>query len=325
MAVIHTTKDFMKNLRTTESLSTGHVAILLTNILFGINIAVSKNLLGRAIDPLGLNSLRYLFGCTAFWLLSLFYKEKVSIKDMPILFFGSILGLIFNQYFFLIGLEKTSPIDASIIATSLPILTMILSALILKEPITLTKVSGVLVGASGAIYLIYSSRIGHKGYSSFVGNLYCFASCVSFSLYYVLSKPVIQKYRSTTIMKWMFLFAALLFLPFGYGRVQALSFSAFSNMDLASLSYILIFATVAPYLLIPVGQKYLRPTTLAMYNYLQPIIATMLAIMVGQDSFTFPKGIAAILVFTGVYIVTRSKSRAEVEAALVQSKDITRQ
>lgn len=294
--------------------SIGHSAMLIVNVFFGINMAISKDLLGGTISPMGLNALRFIFGCVAFWLVSIFYKERVTNKDLVFLFFGSLLGLLANQIFFIQGLARTSPINASIICTSVPILTMLFSAMILKEPITWIKALGVLVGASGAIFLIYSSQNEPLGTSSLPGDLLCFGSCLSYALFLVLTKPISQKYAPITTMKWMFLFAVILFLPFRFSDILSIDFSAFSNKNYASLSFVLVCATFIPYLLIPFGQKRLRPTTMAMYNYVQPLVASALAVYAGQDHFTLTKGVAAILVFLGVYIVTRSKSRADMEA-----------
>lgn len=294
--------------------SAGHSAMLIVNIFFGINMAVSKDIMDNVISPMDLNALRFAFGGIAFWILSMFYRQRVTKKDLGMLFLGSILGLLASQIFFIQGLSRTSPIDASIISTSVPILAMLFSALILKEPITWLKVLGVFVGASGAVFLIYSTQNETTGTSNIIGNLLCFGSCITFSLYLVLTKPISQKYTSITMMKWMFLFAIILFLPFSLSDLKAIDFSKFSKQDFSSLSFILIFATLIPNLLIPMGQNLLRPTTLAMYNYVQPIIATIIAIYVGQDVFTPSKLIAAFLVFAGVYLVTRSKSRADIES-----------
>lgn len=293
--------------------SIGHSVMLIVNIFFGINMSISKDLLGGVISPMGLNAMRFLFGTVIFWLCSSFISEKVSKKDLGILFLGSILGLLCNQILFIQGLSKTSPIDASIISTSLPIVTMIFAALIIREPITWVKALGVLIGASGAAFLVYSAEQEVTGASSLVGDLLCFGSSISFALFLVVTKGVSQKYNPITTMKWMFLFAALIFLPFSFTNISSVHFSELSQKNWLSLSFVLVCATFIPYLLIPIGQKFLRPTTVAMYNYIQPVVATLLAVYVGQDNFTFTKGIAAALVFTGVFVVTRSKSRADLE------------
>jgi len=300
-------------MRITKSI--GHSALLVVNILFGINMSVSKDLLNGVVSPVGLSTLRFLAGTVAFWMFALIKREHVSKKDLLILLVGASFGLLGNQVFFLQGLSRTSTIDASIIATTVPILTMILSALILKEPISWLKAIGVLVGASGAVFLVYSAQQGELKSGDMIGDLLCFGSALSFSLFLVITKPVMQRYSSLTVMKWMFLFATLLMLPFSINDISSVNYSGMELRNLLSFGFVIIFATVIPYLLIPVGQKTLRPTTQAMYNYVQPIVAVAIAIIAGTNTFTVTKAFAASLVFIGVYIVTRSKSRADVEAA----------
>lgn len=275
---------------------------------------VSKDLMNGVISPIGLNSLRFIAGFTAFWLFSIFKWEKVAIKDLLILLAGSVFGLLANQVFFIQGLSRTSTFDASVIATTVPLLTMVLSALILKEPISWLKAIGVLVGASGAVFLVYSSQQGIIKSGDLLGDLLCFGSALSYSLFLVITKPVMQRYSSITVMKWMFLIATVVIIPFSFKEISAVNYADLETKNILSFGFVLILATVLPYLLIPFGQKTLRPTTQAMYFYVQPIVIVAIAIIVGTNTFTVPKTIAALLVFLGVYIVTRSKSRADVEA-----------
>ncbi len=296
----------------------GHIALLFVNIFFGINLSVSKELLDGTLSPLDMNVLRFLFGAVAFWMLSMLKHEKVSNKDMLLLFVGSLLGLLGNQIFFVQGLSRTSIIDASIISTTVPIITMILSAMVLKEPLTWVKAIGVFTGACGAVFLVVSSHGGSNPSGNITGDLLCFMSALSFSSFLVVTKNVTQRYSSVTVMKWMFLFACILVLPFSTDELTAVHWGSFDSNKWFSLGFLLIFATVIPYLLIPVGQKLLRPTTQSMYNYVQPIVAMIVVVIAGQNTLTVPKAIAAAMVFLGVYIVTRSKSRADVEADLAK-------
>lgn len=293
--------------------TTAHLSLFISYLFFGINVTVSKELMSGVLSPVSLNGFRFTFGALAFWLCSAFFKEKVEKKDLLLLFIGAMLGLVFNQVMFIQGLSRTSPIDASIIGTSLPIITMLLAALMIREPITWLKTFGVLLGASGAVFLVYTAQHEHTGSSNLVGDLLCFGSSMSFALYLVVTRGLNQKYSSITMMKWMFLFASIVFLPFCLTEMVSINYSAFSQQNWTSLAFVLILATVIPYFMIPIGQKYLRPTTVAMYNYVIPVVATFLAIYVGQDHFSPMKGLAAILVFTGVFVVTRSKSRADME------------
>lgn len=272
-------------------------------------------LMPEVVDPMALTFFRFGGGLVLFWLASFFMKtEKVSSKDKLLLAVASLFALVLNQIPFFYGLSLTSPIDASIVVTMLPIATMLLSALILREPVTQMKVIGVLVGASGALLVVFSSHQTDGGQGNMLGNLIVFLAVVSFGLYLTLFKNLISRYHPVTVMKWMFLFASIFGLPFCYQAVLATDVSLFSTSSWLSIGFVIVFATFFGYLLIPIGQKTLRPTTLSMYNYMQPVVASLVAIFWGIDKFGYQQALAGLLVFAGVYIVTQSKSRAQMEA-----------
>ncbi len=294
---------------------TGHIALLIANVIFGLNNPISRSLMPDILSPYTLTFFRLSGGMLLFWLISLFIKkEKVPAKDLLLLFFASLFALTVNQLPFFVGLSMTSPIDASIVVTMLPILTMILAAVILKEPITVLKAVGVLVGASGALLLVFTSHIHHVGKSNLLGNLIVFVAAGSFAIYLTVFKDVITRYSPITIMKWMFLFGTIVGFPFCYKPLINTNFTLLSSGTYWRIGYMVVFATFVGYLLIPIGQKVLRPTTLSMYNYVQPVVASMLAVAIGMDVFGVEKAASAVLVFAGVYIVTQSKSRAQMEA-----------
>lgn len=278
------------------------------------------------IEPSALTFIRFSGGMVLFWLASLFIKhERVPPKDVLLLFFASVFGLSLNQLPFFLGLSTTSSIDASIVVTMLPIVTMILSAIILKEPITQLKAVGVLVGASGALIIVFSSYSADAGNGNMVGNIIVFLAVISFALYLTLFKNLIMKYHPVTVMKWMFLFASITGFPFCYSSLVEVNLAAFSHTSWLGIGYVVLFATFLGYLLLPVGQKVLRPTTLSMYNYVQPIMASLVAILMGIDRFGYQQGLAAVLVFSGVYIVTQSKSRAQMEAERLKAADTNKE
>ncbi len=294
----------------------GHVAMLFTSLIFGVNIPLSKNLMPDWMSPLGLTYSRFAFGAMAFWLLSLFLKsEKVTRKDMGTLFLGSLLGVGVNQAAFISGLQMTSATNASIVITITPILAMIISFFILKEPITFKKAGGVVIGLVGVLSMILTSEVSASGReASFIGDFLCILSSLSYAFFLVLTRGISKRYSSVTIMKWMFLFSAIMFAPFGYKEVSsARIFVEGSSAAWSSYLYLLIGATFITYLLIPIAQKQIRPTTIGMYNYLQPLVASYIAIMWGHDVFSWSKPLSAILIFAGVYFVTTSKSREDVE------------
>lgn len=293
----------------------GHIAMFSANIIFGLNAPISRTLIPLTLSPYTLTFFRLLGGMVLFWMASAFTKkEHVPAKDIFLLFLASLFSLTLNQLPFFIGLSITSPIDASIVVTMLPILTMILAAIILKEPITVMKAVGVLVGASGALLLVFHSPVLHNGRSNFWGNLIVFGAVGSFALYLTLFKNLITRYSAVTVMKWMFLFGTLSCLPFCYKPFVSTDYSILTTAQWLRIAYVVFFATFIGYLLIPIGQKELRPTTLSMYNYVQPVMASLVAVAIGIDVFGLEKALAGVLVFAGVYIVTQSKSKAQLDA-----------
>ena len=234
------------------------------------------------------------------------------------LFGASLLAIVFNQGSYIFGVGLTSPVDASIITTSMPLIAMILAAIFLKEPITGKKILGIAVGASGALLLILGSSqtagTSVKGDNPLIGDLFVLLAQCSYAFYFVLFKNFVAKYSAFTTMKWMFTYAFICLLPFSYNDLITTDWLALDVACIASILFIVVGATFLCYLLIVTGQKNLRPTVAGMYNYVQPLVATIVAICWGMDSFNVVKMLSVVLIFGGVYLVTSSKSRAEMEA-----------
>ncbi|OAV72632.1 putative DMT superfamily transporter inner membrane protein [Bacteroidales bacterium Barb6] len=297
----------------------GHAFIFVGSLLFAVNLPISKYLLPLYVTPEFLTLFRVVVVGVMFWIASLFVRrEKVSLKDLGMLFLCSLCGIALNQLLFIRGLNITSPVDASVISTVVPVFVMLLAAFILREPITRQKAFGVLLGIVGALSLILRSAHATELAGSLDGNLLIIFSSLCYALYLVMSKPLTLRYSSVTIMKWMFLFATLLLLPFLHIHITdpGAIFSRQPTIDykgIAALSYVILGATFLPYLLIPMAMRRILPTTVSMYNYVQPIVASFIAVWAGQDRFSIAKLLSAALVFVGVWLVTQSKSRADME------------
>ena len=293
----------------------GHIALFVANVIFGINTPITRTIVPEVLDPFVMTFFRMMGAAILFWAISPFTKkEKVPPRDIMLFFFASLFAIVLNQTSFIYGLSKTSPIDASLVVTLLPIVTMLLSAIIIKEPITWLKAVGVLTGASGAIILVLNSN-NESSSGSMIGNLIVLGSVTSFALYLTLFKDLISRYSPLTTMKWMFLFAALLTFPMSFNLLTSTNISQFDTSVYLRIGYVVILATFLTYMLIPIGQNTIRPTTISMYNYLQPAMASIIAIIIGLHKFGPDKIISAALVFMGVYIVTQSKSKADLELA----------
>lgn len=293
----------------------GHLFALTANVMWGLMAPIGKSAL-QEFSPISLTTFRMVGAAAAFWILSLFFKqEHVSHRDMLKIFFASLFALVFNQGVFIFGLSMTSPIDASIVTTTLPIVTMIVAAIYLKEPITNRKVLGIFVGAMGALTLIISSQAASSGNSNLIGDLLCLVAQISFSIYLTVFKGLTQQYSVVTINKWMFVYASMCYIPFSYHDISTIAWASVPTIAIVEVLYVVLGGSFLAYLCIMSAQKLLRPTVVSMYNYMQPIVATIAAIIMGIGSFGWQKGIAIALVFLGVYIVTGSKSRADFEKA----------
>jgi len=285
------------------------------NIAWGLMAPLSKSIMMfGAIGYLSLVSFRLGGTAIAFWVASFFVnREKVPPRDLFLIFVASLFAIVFNQAIFITGVSMTSPINASIVTTFLPIITMVIAAFYLKEPITLKKLLGVIVGGAGAILIIVSSTKLDSADSTsnrnLIGILLIFLSQTSYAIYFVFFKNFVEKYSPVTLMKWMFLFASIVYLPFGQSEFLYIDYSVIPFSVYRDIAFVVLGSTFFTYLMVPIGQKNLRPTVASMYNNVQPIVATIAASIIGVDAFGLLKGIAIALVFIGVFIVNRSKEK----------------
>ena len=299
--------------------------MITANIAWGLMAPLSKMAMSDpAISSWILVSFRVMGAAIAFWIASLFVKnEKVPRRDLMLLAIGSLLGIILNQGVFILGISYTSPINASIVTTNLPIVVMILAAIYLKEPITWLKFGGILVGGSGALLLILSGHPTHgnvAGDNNLLGIGLCFLSQFCYATYFVLFKKTISKYHPVTLMKWMFLFASLIYLPLNFKQLVTTNFSAVPANIFYDIAFVVFGGTFFGYLMIPIGQKNLRPTVATMYNNVQPIVASIATVFWGMDTFGWNRVGSVLLVFIGVYMVTRSKARVPSETEQLELK-----
>ena len=286
----------------------GNLACFTAYAIFGFNIICCKNIaLDGHITPMALFCLRA-FGATAlFWIWSLFTapKEQIARADIWKVALASFLGLFMTQLSFLFAITKATAIDASILSTLSPIMTLIISAIVIHERITWSGVTGIVLSLAGVLILIFncvSIRSGADS-TSIWGILGMIVNTLSFATYVGVFKPLIQKYSVVTFMKWMFLFSALMALPFSFSAFGASNLSAVPADVMWQVIYVVVGATFISYFLIPVAQKRLRPVVVCMYTYVQPVIAMVIALAMGLDHLTLLKVLASVLVFTGVGLV----------------------
>lgn len=282
--------------------------------MWGVSAPLGKVILAGGVTPLMLTDCRMVGAAALFWVLSLFTgRERVEGRDLLLMFFASLFGIVLNQGLFLFGLGLTSPVNASIITTSSPIITMVLAAVFLGEPVSRLKVGGVFLGALGALILIAGGGGSGDAEGSPLGDVLVVAAQLSFSCYLVLFKRLTSRYSPVTLMKWMFTYASVCVIPFSYNEWACAGLGDVGSDAWWGVAAFVVGPTFVSYLLLPVGQRFLRPTVTAMYNYVQPIVATLAAVWMGVGGFSVLKGVAVVLVFCGVGMVARSKSREDME------------
>lgn len=287
-----------------------HISIFMACLIWGLMSPIGKDAMMNGISGINMVAFRVIGAAVLFWITSLFtINEKVCLRDKGMIALAALLGLVCNQCCFTIGLSITSPINSSIVATTLPIITMILAAIFLHEPVTSKKIIGIFCGAAGALMLILgsasavSSKVG-----DIRGDMLCLFSQLSFACYLSIFKHLIQKYNVITFQKWMFLFGAIMIIPLSFNSVLSLPWAAISVKTWAETAFVVIGSTFFAYILMMIGQKVLRPTVVSMYNYVQPIVACVVSVIAGLGVFGWGQAFATVLVFIGVYLVTKSKS-----------------
>ena len=276
---------------------------------------IAKGVLEQdVVDGIGLSIIRIGGGACLFLLFSLLPARitgdcKVDRKDYLRLFLASIIMISLNQGLFIIGIQYTSPVDTSVMCTLTPVFTLLLAAIFIGNPLTPLKVLGVVLGLTGALLMAFSNEENEIATNPMLGNFLCILAQICAAVYYVFFLKIINKYPPFTIMKWMFLFSAITYIPLMLFFADSIKYTNFDNISILSLGYIIVFPTFLAYLLIPFSQKILKPTVISSYAYLQPVVSAFLSFAMGLALFGWNRIFATILIFVGVYLVSFSMSR----------------
>lgn len=285
------------------------IAATVVSIIYGITFTIAKDVMPAYVKPFGFIVLRVGGSTILFWLCSLFVgKEKIVLNDFPRIVAAAFFGVAFNMLTFFQGLSLTSPIMASVLMVSTPMIVLVLSAIIMKEKIIGKKAIGILMGLGGTILLIlYGKSVGNAN-NALWGNFLVFVNAVSYGLYLIVVKKLMEKYNAFSFVKWIYLFGFIMVLPFGWQQLAEVSLPSLPFDITVKVTFVVIFSTFLTYLLNLLSMKELKPTTVAVFIYLQPFFATVFAIGLGKDELSVVKLLSALLIFTGVYLVTMTKS-----------------
>ena len=280
--------------------------------IYGLNHTIMKVIMPDYIGPYGLVLLRVISASILFGVLSLFYPtEKIDKQDYLRILTATAFGMCLNMVFFIKGLSLSTPINSSVIITIMPIIVLLLSAVFLSEKITWLKLFGIIFGFAGAITLVlYGSAFTKNAPNIPLGNAMMLINAFSYGAYLVILKPITKKYKVITLMKWMFPFGVLMNLPFGTQELLAVQWLELPWDALWRITYVLLFTTFLAYLLNMYALREVPPTTIGVLTYVQPIIAILYATFTGNDRIDEVKTLATLLVFLGVYLVTKKRKKA---------------
>lgn len=288
------------------------LAATLVSIIYGVTFTIAKDVMPKYIEPFGFISLRVGGSVLLFWLVSFFGpKEKISLQDFPRIIAAAFFGVALNMLTFFKGLSYTSPIMGAVLMVTTPMIVLILSSIIMKERMQKRKVLGIILGLAGTITLILYGKSMVNAPNATLGNLLVFINAISYGFYLIIVKKLMDKYNAFTFVKWIYTFGFLMVLPFGWSEFNAVNWPEIPTDIFWKIGFVVIFSTFLTYLLNLISMRELKPTTVAVFIYLQPLFATIFAVSLGKDELSWVKLLSAILIFTGVYLVTQKRVKSE--------------
>jgi drug/metabolite transporter (DMT)-like permease len=288
------------------------IAATFVSIIYGLTFTIAKDVMPRYIEPFGFIVLR-VFGTTIlFWIVSFFGpKEKIALGDFPRIITASFFGVALNMLTFFKGLSYTSPIMGAVLMVTTPMIVLVLSAIIMKEQMQKRKIFGILLGLTGTITMILYGKSMVNAPNATLGNLLVFINAVSYGFYLIIVKKLMDKYNAFTFVKWIYTFGFILVLPFGWNEFQAIEWVIIPTDIYWKIGFVIVFSTFFTYLLNLISMRELKPTTVAVFIYLQPLFATIFAVSLGKDDLSLVKLLSAVLIFIGVYLVTQKRVKSE--------------
>ncbi|MBL4716725.1 MAG: DMT family transporter, partial [Bacteroidia bacterium] len=287
-----------------------HIALFIANLIYGGNYTVAKEIMPDYIMPFGIILIRVIAALFIYSVFTYFFiNEKIDKKDYLKLGICGLFGVAINQLLFFKGLSITTPINAAVIMTTNPILVLIAASILIKEVITFQKIVGICLGAMGAIVLILFGNNFSLGSETLSGDLMVFLNSMSYGAYLVLVKPLMEKYHPLTVIKWVFCFGALFVIPVGYDDFMKVEWAVMPASIWGALAYVVIGTTCIAYLCNTFALKTLNASVVSTYIYSQPLFAGIIALSFAKDELTLIKVVSAVLIFIGVYLVSKPKTK----------------
>ena len=288
-----------------------HIAVLCTNLFFSANYSLVKMISPSLIGPFAFNVLRVVTCIVLFWTIWLFGRSAAGIRreDLGRFILCGITGVTINQMLFIKGLTMTSTIHASLLMLVTPLVVTVFALWLLKEPLTLFKVVGLLLGIGGPIFLVLQKEPGHHATNYLLGDLLILINSISYAFYFILVKPLMKNYSPLHVIRWVFTFGLPLMLPFGWNEVQTIHWGGFQLQHFLALSSAIITGTFLAYYFNAYGIQHLGAGTTGSYIYTQPVFAVLIAVIIVGETLTWQKIASGILIFGGVYLASLKKRK----------------
>lgn len=284
-----------------------HIALLGCNVVWACDYPFYNLLLGKYIEPMAMVTASLLVAAALSWIPALWEgRERISRNDWGMMLVVALLMGVMRKMMMMFGLSRTSPIDGSIIATTVPLLVLIVSIIARIDRLTLRKVAGLVIGFLGAIAVVMTSDSHTHAKSELWGNVMMICSGIATALYMVFFKRLVTKYRITTILRAIYTISATVMLPIGFESVIKSDFADMNAHLWAAAAFVLIIPTYLPNLLLNYSLRYLQPTVSSTYTYIQPVLAVALSVAMGLDRLHLDTILFAALLFVGVWLVITS-------------------
>lgn len=282
-------------------------ALLFVTLIYGANYTIAKYVVPLYLLPLAFVVCRVSVSSVLFWGIgTLGPSEKVSRSDHWLLFKCALFGTALNQYLFFKGLSLTTPIHASLIMTMTPIAVIVVAAIMGRERLTLQKVAGTFIGFIGVILLLTKGGVS-LAEGTFTGDLFILMNGTVYAIYLVLVKPLMQRYHHFTVLKWIFLYGAILMIPLGLPELLSADWTNFPQRTWLSLAYVVIATTFLVYLINVWALRYVDSSVVGIFIYLQPVFATVVALSLGEDKLDLQTVLYALVIMIGVYLVSKKQ------------------
>jgi drug/metabolite transporter (DMT)-like permease len=295
-----------------KTVTKAHIAVLLTNLFFAANYSLVKMVSPSLVGPFAINLFRVGISLLLFWGVWMVGSTSARIrrKDWMRFFWCALAGVAINQMLFIKGLTLTSTIHASLLTLVTPLLVTVFALWVLKERFTFFKALGLALGIGGSVLIIMQKEAGQQGSDYLMGDMLIVLNAIAYAIYFILVKPLMETYSPLHVIRWIFTIGFVMMLPFGWNQVAEINWQVMHWQHYLAILVIAIPGTFFAYYFNAYGIQHIGAGITGTYIYTQPVFTVLIAVLFLDESFTWQKALAAMLIFSGVYLVSFRKQKA---------------